>query len=154
MITLSVNGNEYLLMDCIVDHRKNDKALTHSDQKVTFRGRPSLRRSTVGWKLCVQWKDGSTSWQSLADMKESHPLEVAEYAVAQSIEHEPGFNFWVNQMLKKRERIISLVKKRSARYLKKTHKFGIELPKTVAEAYALDKKNGNTYWADAIAKEM
>ena len=148
------DGNEYLLMDSIVDHQKNDKALTHSDQKVTFRGRSSLRRSTVGWKLCVQWKDGSTSWQSLADMKESHPLEVAEYAVAQSIEHEPGFNFWVNQVLKKRERIISLVKKRSARYLKKTHKFGIELPKTVAEAYALDKKNGNTYWADAIEKEM
>ena len=38
--------------------------------------------------------------------------------------------------------------------MKKTHKFGIEMPKTVAEALALDKKNGNTLWADAIAKEM
>ena len=38
--------------------------------------------------------------------------------------------------------------------MKKTYKFGIELPKTVAEAYALDKKNCNTYWADAIVKEM
>jgi hypothetical protein len=35
-----------------------------------------------------------------------------------------------------------------------THKFGIELPKTVKEALELDKKNGNTFWADAIAKEM
>ena len=47
-------------------------------------------------------------------------------------------------MLKKRDRIISLGEKRSARYLKKSYKFGIELPKTVAKAYALDKKNGNT----------
>ena len=108
------DGNEYLLMDTIVDHHKSDKALSHSDQKVTFRGRPALRRSTVGWKLCVQWKDGSTSWQTLADMKETHPVEVAEYAVAQGIDHEPGFNFWVNHVLKKRERIISLVRKRSA----------------------------------------
>ncbi len=38
--------------------------------------------------------------------------------------------------------------------MKRTHKFGIELPKTVNEALELDKKNGNTFWADAIAKEM
>jgi hypothetical protein len=38
--------------------------------------------------------------------------------------------------------------------LKWTHKFGIELPKTIKEALELDKKNGNTFWADAIAKEM
>jgi len=46
------------------------------------------------------------------------------------------------------------VAKRQTRYLKKTTKFGIELPKTVAEALALDDKNDNSYWADAIAKEM
>jgi hypothetical protein len=38
--------------------------------------------------------------------------------------------------------------------LKRTHKFGIELPKTVKEALELNKNNGNTFWADAIAKEM
>ncbi len=38
--------------------------------------------------------------------------------------------------------------------MKRTYKFGIELPKTVKEALELDKKNGNTFWADAIAKEM
>jgi hypothetical protein len=38
--------------------------------------------------------------------------------------------------------------------LKRTHKFGNELPKTVNKALELDKKNGYTFWADAIAKEM
>ncbi len=57
-------------------------------------------------------------------------------------------------MLKKHDRIISLVCKRTTRYLKRTHKFGIEGPKTVKEALALDRKNGNTLWADAVAKEM
>ncbi len=56
--------------------------------------------------------------------------------------------------MKKRDRIISLVRKRTTRYLKRTHKFGIEVPKTVKETLALDCKNGNTLWVDAIAKEM
>ncbi len=46
------------------------------------------------------------------------------------------------------------MKKRSARYLICMHKFGIECPKTVEDALELDEHNGNTMWADAIAKEM
>jgi hypothetical protein len=38
--------------------------------------------------------------------------------------------------------------------VKRTHKFGIEVPKTVKEALELDKKNCNTFWAEAIAKGM
>ncbi len=57
-------------------------------------------------------------------------------------------------MLRKCDQIISLVHRRTTRYLKRTHKFGIGIPKTVREALALDCKNGNTLWADAIAKEM
>ncbi len=50
--------------------------------------------------------------------------------------------------------LFSAVAKRSARFLKRTHKFGIEIPRTVKEALELDCRNGNTLWADAIAKEM
>jgi hypothetical protein len=50
--------------------------------------------------------------------------------------------------------VILLVRKQNPRYLKRTHKFGIELSKTIKEALELDKKNGNTFWADAISKEM
>eukprot|EP01082_Thalassiosira_pseudonana_P015427 g13704.t1 g13704 contig9:237785-238624(-) len=82
------------------------------------------------------------------------PSAGYEYAVAQGIAHEPAFNWWVTHVLRKRDRIVAAVKKRNVRYLKKTHKFGIELPKSVAEAYELDRRNGDTKWADAIAKEM
>ena len=58
---------------------------------------------------------------------------------------------WVPYTLKKRDRIIAAVNKR---YLKRTHKFGIEVPKTVQRALEIDKENGNTLWRDAIAKEM
>ena len=72
----------------------------------------------------------------------------------QGIDHEPVFNLWVKHVLKRRDRIIATVRKRQTRYLKKSHKFGIELPNTVEQAYALDAKNGNTLWADAISKEI
>ena len=32
------------------------------------------------------------------------------------------------------------------RYAKKTHKFGIEIPKNAERAYKIDKENGNTLW--------
>ena len=64
------------------------------------------------------------------------------------------FNWWVKHVLNKRDRIIASIRKQLIRYLKKSHKFGIELPKTVEQALALDAKNGNTLWADAISKEM
>ena len=37
---------------------------------------------------------------------------------------------------------------------KKTHKYGIEVPRTAEEACLLDQKNTNSYWRDAIKKEM
>ena len=103
------------------------------------------------WKLCVEFKDGSTSWIRLAEMKESFPVETAEYAVAVGIEDEPAFCWWVPHVLKTRDRIMPTVK---SRYHKRTHKFGIEVPTTVARALEIDTENGNTLWTDAIAKEM
>jgi hypothetical protein len=147
--------NQDVLLDSIIDHRQLDAAIGSSDQKVVRPdGRTHLKCSTIGWQVCCQWKDGSTSWDTLADLKESHPIETAEYAVTKGIDLEPAFNWWVPHVLKKHDRIISLVCKRTTRYPKRTHKFGIEVPKTVKEALALDLKNGNTLWADAIAKEM
>jgi hypothetical protein len=99
-------------------------------------------------------KDGSTSWKNLADLKVSHPIETAKYAKVLGIDHEPDFNWWIPHVLKKRNCIISLVRKQNPCYFIRTNKFGIELPKTIKEAFELDKKNGNTFWTDAIAKEM
>jgi hypothetical protein len=39
------------------------------------------------------------------------------------------------------------------RYLLKTHKFGIMVPMTVAEALDLDKNRGTTHWQEAINLE-
>ena len=118
------------------------------------KGKKQLKRTTVGWDLCVQWKDGSTSWEKLSDLKECYPVQTAEYAVAQQIAEKPAFNLGVKPFLKKQNCIISLVKKRKTRYAKNTHQFGIKIPRSVDETISFDEENGNTYWQDAMAKEM
>jgi hypothetical protein len=148
------DGNEYVLFDSFVDFQKDGTSLSLADKKVLVKGRPSLCRTAVDWQLCCQWKDGSTSWEKLSDLKESHPVQTAEYAVAQGIDHEHAFNWWLSHVLKKRDGIIMQVKRWSARYPKMTHEWGLEVPQSVNDALAICKKNGNTFWADSIAKEM
>ena len=84
-------------------------------------------------------------------MKESYPVEVAEYAEAVGISDEPAFSWWTAHVLKKRQRIIAAVNKR---HYKLTHKFGIKVPKTVEEALPLNKENGNDLWWKEIQKEI
>jgi hypothetical protein len=150
---VALDGNQYVLLDEIVDHRRLPTAIKLADQKVIrANGRTYLMRLTIGWQICCQWKVGSASWENLSNLKESHPIETSEYTKIIGINHEPAFNWWVPHILKKRDQNISLVKKRNPRFLKKTHKFGIEVPKTVKDALDIDRRNGNIFWADAIAK--
>ncbi len=104
------DSNQYVLLEEIVDHQHLPAAIKLSDQKIVCGdGQTCLKRSTVGWQLCCQWKDGSTSWENLADLKESHPIETAEYAKILGVDHEPALNWWFPHVLRKKDRIISLV---------------------------------------------
>ena len=95
--------NEYLLLDELVDYQRDNKAISLSGQQATVEGRPVTGKTTAGWQICCQWKDGSTSWEKLSALKKSHPVQTTEFAVAQGIDHEPAFNWWVMHVLKKRE---------------------------------------------------
>ena len=104
-----------------------------------------------GWKLLIKWKDKSKAWINLADMKEAHPVETAEYARARGISNEPAFAWWVPYTLRKREIILAAVKNWIC---KMTHKYGIEIPRDVEHAHEIDSRNGNAMWRDALKKEM
>jgi len=101
-------GHRHLLLDDIIDFRKNETAIDKEDAFVEMANGVRRRRyTTQGWQLLCQWKDGSTNWVALEDMKNSYPVQVADYAVANHIEDEPAFAWWVPTVLKKRTRILS-----------------------------------------------
>ena len=120
---------------------------------MVVKGQETLQKSPAGCDICCKWKDGSTSWEKLSNIKKLHPIQDAEYSTAQGIQNEPAFNWWVYHVWKK-ERIISILRWCSAWYLKRTQKFGHELPKMVNKAFAIDKNSGNTLWQDAIQKDI
>ena len=122
-----------------------------ADQRYTNGTPRKPRKTTRGWFLNVEMADDSTHWVSLKDVKEANPIELAEYAVANGIDQEPAFVWWVPYTLRKRSRIMSKVK---AKYWRTTHKFGVRLPKSVNEALRMDAENKNTFWKDALNKEM
>ena len=58
-------GHQYLLLQEIMDHGKDNSAVPISEG--TVRSANSTERpkvTTRGWELLVQWKDGSVSWSS------------------------------------------------------------------------------------------
>ena len=145
-------GNRHVLFEEIMDHRTTGKQVLQQDAFIINKsGTKRRRETTIGWELLVRWKDSSTTWIALKDLKESYPVQLAEYAVNSRIAEEPAFAWWVPYTLKKRNRIIAKIK---SKYWVRTHKFGIKIPKSIAEARQFDLENGNTLWWDAILKEM
>ena len=150
-----VDSDSYSLssMDSIIDHQRDpSQPIPMEDKYITTKsGQRRLRKSMKGWKLLIRWKDKSKAWINLADMKEAHLVETAEYARARGISNEPAFAWWVPYTLRKREVILTAVKN----WIRKTtHKYGIEVPRNVEHAHEIDARNGNTLWRDALKNEM
>ena len=158
MARCNVNNEGYHedSLHSIIDHRFSKDAVKDGyvyDRK----GNQRLRKTTRGVQLLVAIRDGIDptnndrkiikQWFDLKDLKESHLIEVAEYAMKHKINGTPAFRWWVPYTLKKRDRIISAVKSRITRT---THKNGIEVPMLVAHALEIDKRNKNHKWRDAM----
>ena len=151
-VQVDSEGYRYQLLDSILDCEKTSSAVEIDDLYInTKSGQKRMRKTTSGWNLLVRWKNDSEEWVPLKVLKQQCPLEVAEFAVAKGIDKEPAFVWWVPFTLRRRDRIIASV---TARSRTPTHKYGVEIPRTIEEALAMDKANGNTLWRDAINKEM
>ena len=106
-----LDGKQHILLESIIDHKMDEHAVKHTDQLVYVNGLWHLCKMTKGAHLCVQWKDGRTSWERLANLKESYPIEVAKFAVSRGLDHKPAFAWWVVFTLRRRNRIIAPVNK-------------------------------------------
>jgi hypothetical protein len=67
------------------------------------------------------------------------------------LNQEPAFSWLRSFVLHKRDHIISNIK---SKYWGRTHKYGIEIPKSMDDAKRIDADKGNTLWQDAVKEEM
>ena len=146
------HGYSTTLFDSILDYKKDGHAIPKDKMFVlTKSGQKRHRQTTQGWKLLVRYKDESEQWIPLKILKETNPVDVAEFARAKDIDDEPAFAYWVPYTLRQRDRIIASINSR----LKKTNmKYGIEIPSTLDKAKQLDRDNGDSFWSRAVDKEM
>ena len=80
-------GRCLALLDEIIDHKRDARVLRVDNGYVTTKiGRKIPKNTTKGWKILCQWKDGSSDWVDLKHMKDSNPIELAEYAVVNRIQ--------------------------------------------------------------------
>ena len=96
-------GRQHQLLQEITDHRKDASAITADDGFMVSRnGNQVPKKTTRGWELLVTWKGGLSQWVNLKDIKDAYPVEVAEYAITNKVASEPAFNWWVQDVLQKR----------------------------------------------------
>ena len=68
---------------------------------VSKTGRKILRKTTKVWNFLCLCKNISTTWAPLKDLKESNPVDIAEYVLGNRISEESAFAWWVPYTLKK-----------------------------------------------------
>eukprot|EP00536_Pseudo-nitzschia_multiseries_P010185 jgi/Psemu1/25290/gm1.25290_g len=133
-------GWMYCLLDKIINFEKDEEALTIAQATYTTKSRQTRTKPTT-----KGWEDGSKSWAKLSDMKkESFPVETALYVWEHSLINELTFKWWAYQILQNKDQIISGTK---TKYWTKSHKYGVPLPKSIAEAKATDLEMGTNHWA-------
>ena len=115
--------HHYQVQTDVTDQKKDDSAISNVDGFSKSRsGKLHRKRMIHVWKILVEWRDSSVDWVPLKELKQSNPVELAEYAVVNEISDETAFNWWVKETLRHIYRIISKVK---TKYWRTSHKFGI-----------------------------
>ena len=78
------------MIDEIEDHQKNSDAIPKEKGTIlTPYGLQRKKNTTKGQDFYVRWKGGSGDWVTLKDLKESYPVPVADYAIANALQDEP-----------------------------------------------------------------
>ena len=84
-------------------------------------------------------------------LKDSYPVPLSDYTVANDIQEEPYFAWWVPLTLKKS---ISIIQKIKSKYFQRTHKYGIRVPKSVNDVQDIDTQNSNNFGMNSLCSEM
>ena len=85
--------------------------------------------TTKGWYVQILWKDISTSWLPMSEVKVENPIELEEYPIYNVLVVETTLKWWVKHTLRHHDLLI--IRLKSQRIQKGRIEFGIEIPGTV-----------------------
>ena len=106
------------------------------------------------YNLLVKWDDDSETYEPFDLIYQDDPVTLSLYAQEHDLLDTPGWKR-LKRFLPTNPTSISIHTTITHRPQQDpTYQFGIEVPRTVKQAYALDLKNNNSKWSDAIAEEI
>jgi len=121
------------------------------------------------YNVLVKWDDGTESWEPLAIIAKDDPLTCAKYAEEHGLLNYPGWKKLRGTLQRGRTQFSAMatiilnargkkpnpkkVKKPKGKGKGKRFQFNVEIPNGPAHALALDKRNGNNLWGDAMKHE-
>ena len=81
-------------MSDILDHQRDGIVVTKENG---FTGKDSNihKKTTRSWEVLIVWKDETTTWVYIKDVKEAILINLDEYAVTNQIDDEIAFAWWV-----------------------------------------------------------
>ena len=152
MAQIENHGNRLLLIDKLKDYQINEEAiLTNQGTYKTISGFDRKIRTTKVWEFYDRWQDGSGNWIKMKNLKDSYPVPFDDYSVANRLQVEPTFAWWVPYIPKK---IIAIIGKIKYKFWKKTQKYGIQKQRNAKKAKDIDTKNRNKLWEESWVMEM
>ena len=151
-----MDGSKHLVeYNFLID--KYNATLDESDQLYTFSSLLNHRKKKGRWEVLINWDvvGSPATWEPLKYMRDADPITCAQYAKDHNLISLPGWK-WADKV---RTMDSSRMLRTARRILKGSwggikHKFGVQVPRTVREAYELDRRNGNSLWKKATEKEI
>ena len=96
--------------------------------------------------LQVKWDNDEITWESLASLRKSDPIIIAQYADERNLSVQQGWT-WTRKIVKNAMKFLRMIKLRSGQMKKivKKFKFGFEVPSIarIDVALNIDKRNVN-----------
>ena len=90
-VQVDQDGQRFVLFDEVVDRRTDGSQIKSEDAFIhIFNGNKRRRETTKGWEVCIQWKDGISTWNHVKDVKEAYSVHIADYAVQNRISEQPA----------------------------------------------------------------
>ena len=108
---VDVEGNWHVLFQEIDNHRYNGTEVKEQGAFIPKRTGTKCRiEKNRRVEVLIQWKDGSTTWVTVKDMKNSYPVRMKTFAVQRCISGDPEFACWIQHVVEKGNRIIGKMK--------------------------------------------
>ena len=107
------------------------------------------------YNVTVEWEDGSTTDEPLANLAKDDPVSCAIYARDNNLLHLDGWKQFKG-IAKRQKNLTRMIKQAKLRSYNTSPKYmyGFEVPRDYKHAKQLDERNKNNRWQEAVDLEL